>query len=88
MAEKYRSTPEIRVKVTEESKNEIVEKAKQYLNKSYDCLTIDGVRAIIKDGWGLIRASNTGPVLVMRAEAKTPETLQFIKQELEEAIKQ
>ena len=82
------STPEIRVKVTEESKNEIVEKAKQYLNKSYDCLTIDGVRAIIKDGWGLIRASNTGPVLVMRAEAKTPETLQFIKQELEEAIKQ
>jgi phosphomannomutase / phosphoglucomutase len=40
------------------------------------------------DGWGLIRASNTQPVLVLRAEAKTPEALARIKQSLEEALKQ
>ncbi|MCK5848318.1 MAG: phosphomannomutase/phosphoglucomutase [Caldisericia bacterium] len=85
--EKTYVTPEIRVKVTEETKFQLVENAKKYLGAKYEALTIDGVRAIIKDGWGLIRASNTGPVLVMRAEAKTQENLDFIKKELENALK-
>ncbi len=80
------STPEIRIEVKEELKNHMVENATQYLQRKYDCITIDGVRAVIKDGWGLIRASNTGPILVMRAEAKTTDTLSFIQQELQKAI--
>jgi phosphomannomutase len=80
------STPEIRIEVKEKVKNQMVENAKRYLQEKYDCITIDGVRAVIKDGWGLIRASNTGPILVMRAEAKTTKTLAFIQQELQKAI--
>ncbi|MDD4614311.1 MAG: phosphomannomutase, partial [Caldisericia bacterium] len=76
----------IRIEVPEEMKNQLVENAKQYLSNKYNCITIDGVRAIIQDGWGLIRASNTGPILVMRAEAKTTKTLSFIKEELEKAL--
>jgi phosphomannomutase/phosphoglucomutase len=80
------STPEIRIEVPEELKNQLVENAQNYLSKKYDCILIDGVRAVIKDGWGLIRASNTGPILVMRAEAKTTDTLSYIQEELQKAI--
>jgi len=80
------STPEIRAHVTEKEKFLIVEKAKQYLSKEFQINDIDGVRAIINNGWGLIRASNTGPEIIIRAEATTAENLAFIKKKLETAL--
>lgn len=80
------STPEIRAHVSEKEKFDFVEKAKQHLVKEFQINDIDGVRAIIKDGWGLIRASNTGPEIIIRAEAKTKENLEFIKRKLETSL--
>jgi len=75
----YHSTPEIRAHTTEEDKWKIVEKAKEYFKSRYDTIDIDGVRILFGDGWGLVRASNTQPVLVLRFEAKTQDRLQEIK---------
>ncbi len=78
---KYHSTPELKVKVSEDVKFELVENVKKDFMKiaGYDLITVDGVRAQAKDGWGLIRASNTGPTLVLRFEGKTPQKLEEIK---------
>ncbi|MBA4392839.1 MAG: hypothetical protein C0407_04735, partial [Desulfobacca sp.] len=46
-------------------------------------IDVDGVRVLYEDGWGLIRASNTQPVLVLRFEARSPERLQTIQTEIE-----
>ncbi|NLA33225.1 MAG: phosphomannomutase/phosphoglucomutase [Mollicutes bacterium] len=78
----YYSTDEIKYKVTEETKFEIVEKVKEYaLNKGYEVIDIDGVRASFPDGWALIRASNTGPDLTLRFEAVTNERKIEIEEE-------
>ena len=51
-----------------------------YILKNYDCNTIDGVRIQFEDGWGLVRSSNTQPVIVCRFEAKkSPERLDQIR---------
>jgi phosphomannomutase/phosphoglucomutase len=50
-------------------------------------ITVDGVRAIFEKGWGLIRASNTQPVLVMRFEANDPDSLESIKSMMEQKVK-
>ena len=63
------STPEIRVEAPEEEKFGIVERAAAHFAARYPVNTIDGVRMKFPDGWGLIRASNTQPVLVLRFEA-------------------
>ncbi len=63
------ATPEIRVACPEETKFGIVERAATYFAARYPVNTIDGVRISFADGWGLLRASNTQPVLVMRFEA-------------------
>lgn len=75
----YESTPEIRTDVTEESKWKIVEDVREHFNKEYDTIEIDGVRILFDDGWGLVRASNTQPVIVTRFEAKTKSRLNEIK---------
>ena len=64
-----------------EKKDEIVDAVKSYLEKQKDIelITIDGVRAQTKDGWGLVRASNTQPVLSLRFESDTKEGLERIK---------
>ena len=49
-----------------------------YFKKNYDTIDIDGARVLFGDGWGLVRASNTQPVLVLRFEAKTKDGLQEI----------
>ncbi len=72
---KYFSTPEIRVEVGERKKFKIVEEVKKQFSKSYPVITIDGVRVQLADGWFLIRASNTQPVIVVRVEATTEEKL-------------
>ncbi len=94
------TTPEIRVDCPDEDKFRIVEKMKGTFD-SYkkngnlgirDLITIDGVRVIFEDGWGLVRASNTQPVLVLRFEATSPKRLteirKLIEGELEKAKEQ
>jgi phosphomannomutase/phosphoglucomutase len=76
---KYFTTPEIRIETTDEKKFRIVEKLKEELSKSYKLIDIDGVRVDFPDGWGLIRASNTQAVLVLRFEAKTKQRLEEIR---------
>jgi phosphomannomutase / phosphoglucomutase len=75
---RYLSTPEIRVDVTEETKFDIVRRAVEEFRGRYDVIDVDGVRVLFDDGWGLLRASNTQPVLVMRFEARTQERLDEI----------
>ena len=70
------NTPEIRVDCPDALKFTIAEKAKERFRKDgYDIIDVDGVRVKFPEGWGLIRASNTQPVLVMRFEASTPAKL-------------
>lgn len=79
----YYSTPEIRVDSTDEEKFNIVKRIKRhYREKGYNLIDIDGVRVDFGDGWGLVRASNTQPVLVLRFEAKTEERLKVIQEEM------
>ncbi len=78
----YFSTPEIRIDTTEEDKWRITEEVKAYFRKKYKTIEIDGVRIEFDDGWGLVRASNTQPVIVARFEAKTEERLNEIKREV------
>ncbi len=63
------STPEIRVDCPDELKFELVARVAEHFKKRYKTIDIDGVRVIFPEGWGLLRASNTQPVLVMRFEA-------------------
>lgn len=65
------STPEMRVDCSDERKFIIAEKATEYFRKHYDVIDLDGVRVRFPEGWGLIRASNTQPALVLRFEAQT-----------------
>ncbi len=84
---KYYSTDETKFKVTEENKFDIVEGVRAYCeSKGYKVIDIDGVRVEFDDSWGLIRASNTGPNLTVRFEAKTKERLEALKEEFEAEI--
>jgi len=66
----YSSTPEIRLDCKDDDeKDNIVEKVKKYFIENYKCETMDGVRVMFENGWGLIRSSNTQPVIVLRLEA-------------------
>jgi phosphomannomutase / phosphoglucomutase len=80
------TTPEIRVKVAEDDKKKMVSQALQYLGSRYDHLDIDGVRAKMHGGWGLVRASNTGPELIIRAEGPNQEKLEMIKEEINRSL--
>lgn len=81
---KYISTPEVRVMTTDEEKFVIVEKLKEFFSADYEIIDVDGVRVNFPDGgWGLIRASNTQPAIVVRAEAKTEGQLAEIKSLME-----
>jgi phosphomannomutase/phosphoglucomutase len=77
------STPELRIDVPEEIKFGLVEKAVRHFRATHDVIDVDGVRVLFGDGWGLIRASNTQPVIVARYEAETPERLAEIRHEME-----
>ncbi|MFH0862554.1 MAG: phosphomannomutase/phosphoglucomutase [Candidatus Altiarchaeota archaeon] len=76
---KYYSTPEIRATVPEEKKFALVDEVRKAFEGKYELITVDGVRVQAKDGWGLMRASNTGPHLVLRFEGKTPKKLEEMK---------
>ncbi len=77
---KYFSTPEIRLTCNSDAeKFEIAGNAAAYFKANYDCIDVDGVRIRFGDGWGLVRASNTQPVLVVRFEAKTAQRMEEIQ---------
>jgi phosphomannomutase/phosphoglucomutase len=82
------STPEIRVEVAEERKFGIVADAVTHFRALHDVNDVDGVRVLYGDGWGLVRASNTQPVLVMRFEARSEERLREIRGEFEEWLRE
>ncbi|MGV8074059.1 MAG: phosphomannomutase/phosphoglucomutase [Syntrophobacteraceae bacterium] len=78
------TTPEIRVACADEIKFDVVEKAtSEFKLKGYEVIDIDGARIVFQDGWGLLRASNTQPVLVLRYEADTLERLEEIRELIE-----
>ncbi len=80
---RFVSTPEIRVDCPDDRKFGIVKDATKYFADRHEVNTVDGVRVLFGDGWGLIRASNTQPVLVMRFEARSGEQLAKIQSEME-----
>ena len=77
------STPEIRVECPDHIKFKVVEKITEAFRKEYNVIDIDGVRIVFDDGWGLVRASNTQPALVLRFEALSRERLEEIKNMVE-----
>ncbi len=82
----YPITPEIRVDCADEIKFDIVDKLSTHFQKTNEVITIDGARIIFEDGWGLCRASNTQPVLVMRFEASTEEGIERIRKEVTDVL--
>ena len=81
------TTPEIRFDCPDEMKFEVVRRVRRrHCKARYKTIDVDGVRAIFPQGWGLVRASNTQPVLVMRFEAATPELLAQYRTEVEEVV--
>jgi phosphomannomutase/phosphoglucomutase len=80
----YMSTPEIRIDVSEEEKFDIVARAVEHFSREHEVIDVDGARVLFDGGWGLLRASNTQPVLVMRVEARTEPRLREIRRIMEQ----
>src|SRR3954471_4128289 len=81
------STPEIRVDCDDSRKFELVRKAVEHFRGRHDVIDVDGVRVLYGDGWGLIRASNTQPIIVTRFEARTQQQLHEIQSEMEDWLR-
>jgi len=82
------STPEIRVECPDERKFAVAEKAKEFFRKHYPIIDVDGVRIQFAEGWGLVRASNTQPALVLRFEARSAEKLEEYRSIVEQKLKE
>jgi len=80
---RFVSTPEIRVDCPDDQKFGIVADAVKHFSRDHEVIEVDGARVLFGDGWGLIRASNTQPVLVVRFEARSAERLAEIQGEME-----
>ena len=84
---KYYSTEEIKVLVPDEKKFKIIDNMIAYSkNKGYNTVTIDGMKAKFEDGFALVRASNTGPNITMRYEAKTEARLAELQKEFSDIL--
>ena len=84
---KYYSTKENKIAVDDSIKFDIVNKVKEYcINKGYKFITLDGVKVKYDDGFALVRASNTGPNITTRYEAKTESRLEEITNEFNNLI--
>ncbi len=81
------ATPEIRIYASDEVKFRIVDEVRRVLAADHKVIDIDGVRAIFPAGWGLVRASNTQAVIVLRFEADTEEALAAIQAEVRGVLK-
>jgi phosphomannomutase / phosphoglucomutase len=80
------TTPELRADCPDDQKFGIVQRVKAHFQGKREVNDIDGVRVLFPHGWGLLRASNTQPVLVMRFEAETQEQLAAYRDEVESAL--
>jgi phosphomannomutase len=69
-------------------KEPLVGAVREHFRRDHPVIDIDGVRVSFPGGWGLVRASNTQPILVLRFEADTPERLQAIRDEVVSVIRQ
>ncbi len=81
------STPEIRVECPDHIKFDVVRQVTEYFRERYDVIDIDGVRVLFSDGWGLVRASNTQPALVLRFEAMSEDRLSEIRELVEGVLR-
>lgn len=81
------TTPEIRVECPDNIKFDVVEKIVAHFKARQDIIDIDGLRALYDDGWGLVRASNTQPALVLRFEALSENRLAEIRNDIESVLK-
>ena len=81
------NTPEIRVECPDHIKFKVVQEVTAYFKNRQDVIDIDGVRVLYPDGWGLVRASNTQPALVLRFEAMSANRLQEIQEEVESVLR-
>jgi phosphomannomutase/phosphoglucomutase len=79
---KYYATPEIRLPSTDENKFKVVHQVLEHFKNKYEIIDIDGARILFPEGWGLVRASNTGPEIIVRCEGNSPDALERIKEEL------
>jgi len=82
------STPELRVDCPDDKKFLVVEKVAELVRRRHQVVDVDGVRVPFAEGWGLVRASNTQPVLVMRFEAASDKLLKEYQSEIEEIVEQ
>ena len=82
------STPEIRVDCPDDIKFEVVRRVTESFRGTHEIIDVDGARVLFGEGWGLVRASNTQPVLVLRFEAATPELLDRYRQETEAVVQE
>jgi phosphomannomutase/phosphoglucomutase len=82
------STPEIRIDCPDEMKFDLVRRVAEHFKARYKTIDIDGVRVIFPEGWGLLRASNTQPVLVMRFEAANEHLLKRYQTEVEQVLEE
>jgi phosphomannomutase / phosphoglucomutase len=80
------NTPEIRVDCPDDIKFEVVRRARAHYELDHKVIAIDGARVQFTDGWGLVRASNTGPVLVLRCEAGSPARVGEIHADMEATL--
>jgi phosphomannomutase/phosphoglucomutase len=80
------NTPELRMDVPDDIKLEVVRRVAEQFRRAHRVVDIDGARILFDEGWGLVRASNTQPALVMRFEARTAEALARIRHEVEAAL--
>jgi phosphomannomutase/phosphoglucomutase len=85
---KFVSTPEIRVDCPDEAKFQVVERVAARFKSTHKVIDVDGVRVLFDHGWGLLRASNTQPVLVMRFEAESDDWLQRYRGEVEAVLEE
>jgi phosphomannomutase/phosphoglucomutase len=80
------STPELRVDCSDDTKFDVVAQIAEYFSRDHDVIAIDGARILFEHGWGLVRASNTQAILVLRFEADSAEHLQQIRKEVESKV--
>ncbi|MDB4989022.1 MAG: Phosphomannomutase, partial [Myxococcaceae bacterium] len=80
------STPELRVDCRDDVKFGLVERVLEHYRKTHRVIDVDGARIQFDNGWGLVRASNTQPVLVLRFEASTADELASIRHEVEQTV--
>ena len=84
---RYASTPEYRIEVAEHVKRDIANAARSHFSERYEVVTVDGARILFDGGWGLLRASNTQPVLAARYEAENETRLREIQNEVEDWLR-